>query len=243
MINFNELNKFVLSNENINNIINNIPNIINIRKKENIPIKKKQLKKSDENVDWFFPEKHYNDTLFWCWNIFYNNNLQDYIFANNNQFQIEKNNKINYIKLIRNNKQKLKELKIKRNALENNLVNDNKINLNTIYALCILHDYNFIYMDKYLYFDKIIDVNKRYCIIKKQDNYGICLNNSLTNIIEMKKKLIITDNIDKPLKSITNYKRDQLIDICKKLNITYEIEGQKRFTKKKIYSLIQEILN
>ena len=242
MINFNELNKFVLSNENINNIINNIPNIINIRKKEHIPIIKKP-KKNNENMDWFFPTKNYNDTLFWCWNIFYNNNLQDYVFANNNQFQIEKNNKINYIKLIRNNKQKLKELKIKRNVLENNLVNDNKINLNTIYALCILHDYNFIYIDKHLYFDKIIDVNKRYCIIKKEDTYGIYLNDSLTNIIEMKKKLLIIDNIDKPLKSITSYKKEQLIIMCKKLNITYELDGQKKFTKKKIYSLIQEILN
>ena len=56
-------------------------------------------------MDWFYPDKHYNDSLFWCWNIFINNNLQEYIFSNNNQFQVEKDNKINYVSLIRNNKQ------------------------------------------------------------------------------------------------------------------------------------------
>lgn len=243
MIDFKHLQKYSLSNKNINDIINNIPHIINITKKNTVFIKKEK-KVAQKNEDWFYPEKTYNDSLFWCWNIFYNNNLQEYIFSNNNQFQIEKNNKINYINLIRKNKQKLKELKIKRNQLENNLVNENKINLTTIFALCILHNYNFIYIDNFLYFDKIIDVNKRYCIIKKEEEiYGIYLNDNISTIVDMKKKLIVVDNINKPLKSIINYKRDELIDICKKLNIIYELEGQKKFTKKKLYSLIQQKIN
>lgn len=243
MINISELSQYVLSSENMLNIINSIPDIINKKKKETAYIKKEQ-KEEKKNIDWFYPDKHYNDSLFWCWNIFINNNLQEYIFSNNNQFQVEKDNKINYVSLIRNNKQKLKELKIKRNNVENNLVNDIKLNLNTVYSLCIIHNCNFIYIDDYMYFNKIVDVNKRYCVIKKEkDNYGIYLNDSIQDIIELKNKLIVVDNIDKPLKSITNYKREQLINMCKILNIVYEIEGQKKFTKKKLYSLIQEKIN
>ena len=243
MINISDLSQYTLSNENMLNIINSIPNIINKKKKETAYMKKEK-KEEKKNMDWFYPDKHYNDSLFWCWNIFINNNLQEYIFSNNNQFQVEKDNKINYVSLIRNNKQKLKELKIKRNNVENNLVNDIKLDLNTVYSLCIIHNYNFIYIDDYIYFNKIVDVNKRYCVIKKiKDNYGIYLNDSIQDIIELKNKLIVVDNIDKPLKSITNYKREQLINMCKVLNIVYEIEGQKKFTKKKLYSLIQEKIN
>ena len=39
-----------------------------------------------------------------------------------------------------------------------------------------------------MYFNKIVDVNKRYCVIKKEkDNYGIYLNDSIQDIIEFKK--------------------------------------------------------
>ena len=239
----NELSQYVLSNENMFNIINSIPDIINKKKKETVYIKKEK-KEEKKNIDWFYPDKHYNDSLFWCWNIFINNNLKEYFFSNNNQFQVEKDNKINYVSMIRNNKQKLKNLKIKRNNIENNLVNDNKLNLNTVYSLCIIHNYNFIYIYNYMYYNKIVDVNKRYCVIKKgKDNYGIYLNDSIIDIMELKNKLIVIDNIDKPLKSITNYKKEQLINMCKILNIVYEIEGQKKFTKKKLYSLIQEKIN
>ena len=70
------------------------------------------------------------------------------------------------------------------------------------------------------------------CYKKIKDNYGIYLNDSIQDIIELKNKLIVVDNIDKPLKSITNYKREQLINMCKILNIVYEIEGQKNLQRK-----------
>ena len=105
MINISDLSQYTLSNKNMLNIINSIPNIINKKKKETAYLKKEK-KEEKKNMDWFYPDKNYNDSLFWCWNIFINNNLQEYIFSNNNQFQVEKDNKINYVSLIRNNKQK-----------------------------------------------------------------------------------------------------------------------------------------
>ena len=42
---------------------------------------------------------------------------------------------------------------------------------------------------------------------------------------------------------IVGKKSDLVLDMCKKLKIQFEFEGQKKFTKKKLYSLIQEQLN
>ena len=57
---------------------------------------------------------------------------------------------------------------------------------------------------------------------------------------DISKKLITIDNLNKPLKSITKYKKTDLEEMCKKLKIKYEYVGQKKFTKNKLYALIQE---
>ena len=54
------------------------------------------------------------------------------------------------------------------------------------------------------------------------------------------KRLITIDNINKPLKPINNYKKPELEEICDKLKIKYQYVGQKKFTKNKLYALIQE---
>ena len=40
---------------------------------------------------------------------------------------------------------------------------------------------------------------------------------------EIKGNKIVVDNIDKPLKTLSSYKKGELQDICKKLKIQFEI--------------------
>ena len=57
---------------------------------------------------------------------------------------------------------------------------------------------------------------------------------------KISKRLIAIDNINKPLKTISSYKKPELEEWCKKLKIKYEFIGQKKATKNKLYALIQE---
>ena len=81
----------------------------------------------------------------------------------------------------------------------------------------------------------------RYCyILKKNKKYYLWTGESNPNIEILKNKLITINNLDKPLPSISNFKKPELEDWCKKLKIKYEYVGQKKLTKSKLYALIQE---
>ena len=72
------------------------------------------------------------------------------------------------------------------------------------------------------------------CYIRKKYNHGVWIKEKDPEYYEIKGNKIVVDNIDKPLKTLSNYKKGNLQDICKKLKIQFEFEGQKKFTKKKI---------
>ena len=121
---------YILNNKNIINILNNSSNINiqnnrkkdniqNNRKKDNIQNKKNNINKK-ENDDFFYPDDKYENKLFWCWFIFVND-LSKY-YNINNVFKEEQEIKIAYVSKIRENKNKLKEIKLKKTQIENDLV-------------------------------------------------------------------------------------------------------------------------
>tara|TARA_B100001093_G_scaffold173519_1_gene166382 strand:- start:3342 stop:4097 length:756 start_codon:yes stop_codon:yes gene_type:complete len=243
----NNASNCILNNKNILNILNNSSNINiqnnkneNQNKYQNKQTKEYQNKQTEEKENiFFYPEEKFTNDLFWCWYIFINNLNKYYNITN--IFKEEQEIKISYVNTIRDNKKKLKEIKLKKTQIENDLIYQKQTTFDCIYALCYIFNYNFIYFTDKLYFEHIIDEDNKTCIIKKTNNkHSICLNVKSIHIDEIKNKLYKVQNIKKPLKSISSYKKSDLENICNTLNI--KINDDIKITKKILYMKIQEYI-
>jgi hypothetical protein len=203
-----------------------------------------------EDKDWGKEDKENNnlisckdneDELFWCFYIC-KYDLDNYKYEVKNQyFSIEKNEKFNYIKII-SSKDKdilkiLKENKIKKSHIIDDLANNKNINLNTLFTLCLIEKINLIYVDNNKYCEKIIDINKNINIIYKyKTNYLLELNiNKEDDKINIIREDKIKLDLDNKLKKITNYKIDELRLMIKKLKIEIEIKKKK---KNELYDIL-----
>jgi len=237
MLNIKDIKPFMLNNENTINILNK-------RVKEQLKINKEEdtiIPKQSTIPDKFFNIDKNCDTLIWYFHILLNG-AQAYHFLNCHSYDEENKIKINLIYKIREKKQILKNHKIKYREIESHLCNDKKININTFLALLIIEDINFFYSDDKFYYSCLINTDlDNYCYLhKKNDNYYLWYDDNKPDFNEISKNLITIDNLNKPLKTISNYKKNELEEWCKKLKIKYEFIGQKKSTKSKLYALIQE---
>jgi hypothetical protein len=236
MLNIKDISPFMLNNKNMINILNN---------KVKTPLKsnkEKPIIPKQQNIsDTFFCVDKNCDTLIWYFHIL-SNGIQSYHFLGSNSYEEENKIKINLIYKIREKKQILKNYKIKYREIESHLCNENKINLNTFLALLIISDINFFYSDDKFYYNCLINTDlDNYCYLhKKNDKYYLWYDDNKPDFNKISEKLITIDNLNKPLKTISNYKKNELEEWCKKLKIKYEFIGQKKPTKSKLYALIQE---
>jgi hypothetical protein len=161
-----------------------------------------------------------NDKLFWAFYIFLHGYENYHLITN--FFITEKNYKINCITTIRKNKDKLKLHKISKNSVENDLVNEININLNSLNCLALLYNLNIIYIKKKLIYimnyssEKIINCKN---IIQENNKKIYIINLSEELIKELIETYYIIENINKPLNAISYYKLNDLINIAKKLNL------------------------
>ena len=238
MLNIKNLAPYMLSNKSIKNLMNNKINPL-LKKKEIHKI----IPKKNNMIKNFFSAKKGCDKLIWYYHILLNG-MQSYHFLGSNSYEEEKKMKIDLVYKIRENKQLLKNHKIRYRDVEANLCNDDKTNINTFLALLLISEINFYYSDDKFYYTKLINCDlDKYCYLhKKEDNYYLWVDEEKPSFEEVSKKLITIDNINKPLKTITSYKKPELEEWCKKLKIKYEFIGQKKPTKNKLYALIQEKL-
>ena len=228
----------MLTNKTINELLKT-----KINPEQKIKHDKKIIPKKDNITANFFNVNKSCDKLIWYYHILLNG-LQSYHFLGSNSYEEEKKIKIDLVYKIREKKQILKNHKIKYREVEANLCNDEKITINTFLALLIISEINFYYNDENFYYTKLInsDLDKYCYLLKKKDNYYLWYHEDKPKFETISKKMIEIDNINKPLKTISSYKKPELEDWCKKLKIKYEFVGQKKLTKNKLYSLIQEKL-
>jgi hypothetical protein len=182
------------------------------------------------------------DTLFWCLYIMKNGET-NYEMLNNRNYIIEKKLKIEYIEKIRKEKQLIKTYKFTTlSYLENRLANEDKIDVNAFLSLCVLENLNVMYINKKTYYQLSMSDDGPLHIIYSLDKYRFGHEiNANDKDITLKSSLFQIDNIDKPIQSISNYKIQELIDICEKLSIeTIDKETNKKKNKKDLYeSLVQ----
>ena len=229
---FNNLNNYMFTNDNIIRYTK-LNNTLKLKEKS---IHKKE--KTKENKDVFIPRQ--KDVLFWCFYIILNGK-ENYLFNLNNIFTIEKETKIKAIEILKSKKDILKEHKLKKTEIENELLNEQTITIKGLSALCIAYNISLCVVKNRLVFDLKYTDTVNGIIYWENNKYGVYdtdINNYYSNIIE---NYYVT-NPSKPIKAISGYTIKDLQEICKKLNISIIDNNGMKIKKTDIYQKIQTIL-
>jgi hypothetical protein len=237
----NKLHDYML---NENNIQKSLRFKINLNKdlKEKI-IKSSSNIENKQKQEIFIPVEQ--DTLFWCYFIIKNGDIKyETIYSKNDL--IAKQMKIDLVNVVRKNKGIVKMYKLDTiTSIESNLANDNFLNSKTFLTLCAIENINVIYISKKTYFELMMnDTDIVYIVYEKPskskcyNKYGFELGNK--EIIEnIKTTLYKVDKIDKPIRSLSYYKVEELLNICYKLAIeTTNLNTGKIKSKKDLYEAI-----
>jgi hypothetical protein len=261
---------FINSNEIKETNVSNISNVTNNIKKQNIvvhvgvPRNRVQINYSKKYSKYNEPfkinnHKNFADKLFW---IFYKiiNNLNDTDLEHINSFKIMKEFKINSVEKLKNQKNILKDYKIQKSAVEDDLTNNEKISFKTFHALCVLYLVNVILIrDNNTYCvlctnndEKVINL-QNYKLLKitnvkmssQFNNFDIELVNSTTEeeLQKILKSYYAIENLEKPLKAFSSYKLDDLVSLAEKLNINVYDEHTKKKKKQELYeNILQKLI-
>jgi hypothetical protein len=196
-----------------------------ISKKENMPVK-------------FEPKE--KDSLFWCFYIASKGDVS-YEMIEYKNIIVEKKIKYDFIEIIRKNKDLLKQYKFATlTHLENQLANEDKIDLKTALSLSVIENLNILYINKNTYYEHLMNDKNELHVFHNLENNRYCYykvtSETIKDTIESLYKM---DNIEKPLKSISSYKVDDLIQIANKLGInTISNTSKKIKNKKELYESI-----
>ena len=246
LFNIDSLSTYMLNLNNLNKIIKNGTSYNNIRKassKQTNRFNKAANKdessssSSSSQGDTFFPDVH--DSLFWSFYIM-KNGQEAYESLGKINIVIERKIKIEYIERFRESKQVLKAYKTAPlTHLENVLLNEKQIDIKTLIALCVIEGISFMYIYKNTYFEMNIDADESTQInaIVRLDiptKYGYKIIQDVKTIRESFYKI---DNMNKPLKSMSAYKLDELVVFCNKLGMTSGNDG-KKINKKCLYEML-----
>ena len=232
-----------ISNNTISNTPNKIDKVNKVNKdKESIKYKANICDSNYKNL--FHPKE--KDTLFWC---YYINKYGVDNFLNNKRrnFTIEHEFKINTIEKMQSIKDILKLHKIKKILVEDQLMNENRIGIDTIKAFMVIDNTNVIIVKKYCYQVILIDKdreeinNENYTVIFSDGN-TFYVNTKLTDkeLLELINMRHRVDDLTKPLKSISSYKLSDIQCIADRLKIELLNSNGKNKTKQILYTDILE---
>ena len=238
MLNANFINKFTLINKNEkkNDYKNNTNNNTNTNKKN---IKTIIPKISTICQDRFSPEEQ--DKLFWCFYIFLYG-FAEYQLAKTSIFKIEKDIKLSSATKLINVKNIIKENKLKMSELQDELTQQDIISVKGLYALCIIHNINILYIKNRTYYDIKVCDKQINVIINTNNEIYIPDNINEIKITEYKNSYWKIENISKPLKSISSYSLVELQNICASFNIPIKTLN-KNILNAFLYSSLFEVLS
>lgn len=233
----NDISNFMLTAENISKLINDM--VIEPKKVQSVQ-EKKSIHKKINHSDFITPK--YNDKLFWAWMIFYYG-MVEYEMTQNHNWQKESTEKIKMIENIRKHKHLLKEVKLKKNKLEAELTVESDISINVIIALCVIHNFNFIYIKNKTYYKFDSKSPTKTLIIQSINNdTQVYIGDDYDKYESKVLNLWRVYDLNKPLKSLTVYKLKELQKICNILNLPINDSSGKKKTKKLLYnSILNEI--
>lgn len=194
------------------------------------------LKKKDTNSELITLKEE--DQLFWYFYIAKYGYDQYKIL--DHKFTHEKNIKISNIEKVKQNKDLLKQNKLKISEFEVDLLNSKKISLKTLQGLSIYNNLNIYYIENKIFnFFNYNDNNESIIIYKDNKNYSCNINPSSEIVNNIKNNYYYVENINKPINAISNYKLAELVDIAKKLGIKEKLDTGKVKNKNMLYEEIK----
>jgi len=235
-----DYNPYILND---NNIITYLKyKLINTTIKTNNTLER-EIKPQHVKESIFFPKEQ--DSLFWCYYII-SSGESNYEMMNVKNSLLAKQIKINYVNKIRMNKQIVKTYKFDTiTNIESNLANDNNISIKTIMTLCAIDKTNVIFVSRKTYYELLMNDTKTIYIIREVESqskynkkYGFEISD-LDSLEQIRKTLYKIETLDKPVKALSSYKLQDLIDICNKLAIEVKrIDNGKNKSKNELYELL-----
>jgi len=193
---------------------------------------------------FFYPRE--KDQLYWCFFII-QNGFEKYEYPGTTTFVNEKSEKFKLIEHMRNNKQQLKIKKIKniKEDVEDELANKQTIGMKTFIALCISHNINIIYIHKRKCFEIVFDdqmpTHVVHCVNNSDSSaFKYCYEQNVTTeqLEVYRKEYFNWDSFDKPLKAMSSYKLDELVDLAKKMGLSESGIDLSKKTKKDLYEML-----
>jgi hypothetical protein len=192
------------------------------------------------------------DSLFWCLYILKHGYFNYEMEINGRYFVVEKQEKFKYIETLRKNKDLIKIHKIKPfTELEDDLANKDRISVKTFFALCVLENINILLVNKRKIFElTCVDIDNEHPVHvihrnSKTMEHHMELDISDTKLQHYRDTYYKCDTLGSTLKAISSYKLDELLDLCKKLDINLDIgkieekgKTKKKWTKKDVYELL-----
>jgi hypothetical protein len=158
------------------------------------------------------------DKLFWCFYVLLNG-FTEYEMHHTGHFALEKAFKISSVEKLRGMKTQIKELKLKINEVEDELVNKEQISIKGLHVLCLVHNVSITYIYgkqycEFFYGDTVKGIIQR----NEKKEHSLLYEDTLLETIKQTHWFI--ENVQKPLKAPTAYTVKELQDICEKLDIT-----------------------
>ena len=202
--------------------------------------------KNEKNIKSFVPFQR--DKLFWCFYIILNG-YEEYEMNRSNSFSIEKQIKIETVEKLKSIKDQLKELKLKRTELEDELVNKQMITIKSLCALCLVHNVSitYVYGRKYCEISTADPIKKGIIMQneKKEDTLKWTsneINNNEDFLTQIRADYWLIENIQKPLNAPSAYTLTELQEIANKLHIATHSQVNDKSKAKVKTALYEEIL-
>ena len=192
---------------------------------------------------------HHKDKIFWCFFIILKG-YEEYQMCGTNSFSVQNSIKIEVVEKLKTIKEKLKELKLKRTELEDELVNKPYITVKGLTALCLIHNISITYIfgRKFCEINPQPEITKKHIIMqnhKKEDSLRLSDDAAEESAFlkQIHDEYWFIENIQKPLNAPSAYSVKELQEICERFQIdtfTTANEKQKPKTKKQLYEEILE---
>ena len=205
--------------------------------------KEKEQRKRDAIKTTSFFEPREVDSLFWIAFVILHGH-DEYNNTTHRNVILEKKHKIEFVEKIRNNKTIIKTNGFSTLAhLEEILAYGTKIDIPTFFTLCAIENKNAVYINKRTFFELKSNDTTEVHVIHALENLKYAYEFSNSSAIDLtKSSLYQLEAIDKPIRNISHYKLQDLIDICLKLEIETKKENDKTKTKNELYeSIVQKI--
>lgn len=219
---------------------------------EPTPILQESFKK-DNSVDMkelkptklknFFPKK--NDSLFWCIYISLNGMKEyDHIGCHYGNTEIEEKQKI--MDLMRKEPEKMKTTdrrftKVLCKEIMSDFMTNQRLTIDMLTTMAVYKNRKIVLINmnekyepsKYYMILGVTTSKDVIVIYKRKQFYGLEMNYDEQKIQDIMNKLVCIEDMEKPLKSMTNYKVDELEEMANKINveITYKMKKQELYEK------------